>query len=166
MVLYCRAASASTAPRTPRRTCCPHAYVSVTVLRVSNSCEMRVRSRRRRLCDRETVSCRGTSLKIRVSQYESGNTSGDPTPCRMTGVLKRVVSPERNSSVNTRVDVLPDVSRVDRIAGSGDGDAVSEPCGGAEAAHENVNICHLLVRNPSTFSIIFSIVVHPQTLIT
>ena len=39
LVLYCRTTSASTAPRTPRRTCCPYAYVLITVLRVSHSCE-------------------------------------------------------------------------------------------------------------------------------
>jgi len=36
---YCRRTSASTAPRTPRRACCPYAYVLITVLRVSRSCE-------------------------------------------------------------------------------------------------------------------------------
>ena len=38
LVFYCRTTSASTAPRTPRRTCCPYAYVLITVLRVSRSC--------------------------------------------------------------------------------------------------------------------------------
>ena len=37
--LYGRTTSASTAPRTLRSTCCPHAYVLVTVPRVSRSCE-------------------------------------------------------------------------------------------------------------------------------
>jgi len=36
---FCQTISASTAPRTSRRTCCPYAYVLVTVLRVSRSCE-------------------------------------------------------------------------------------------------------------------------------
>ena len=36
LVSYCRTTSASTAPRTPRRTCCPYAYVLITVLRVSD----------------------------------------------------------------------------------------------------------------------------------
>jgi len=40
LVLYCRTTSASTAPRTPRRTCCPCAYVLITVLRVNRSCEL------------------------------------------------------------------------------------------------------------------------------
>ena len=40
LVFYCRTTSASTAPRTPRRTCCPYAYVLITVLRVSRSCEL------------------------------------------------------------------------------------------------------------------------------
>ena len=40
LVCYCRTTSASTAPCTPRRTCCPYAYVLVTVLRVSRSCEL------------------------------------------------------------------------------------------------------------------------------
>ena len=40
LVFYCRTTSASTAPRTPRRTCCPSAYVLITVLRVSRSCEL------------------------------------------------------------------------------------------------------------------------------
>ena len=39
LVSYCRTTSASTAPRTPRRTCCPYAYVLTTVPRVSRSCE-------------------------------------------------------------------------------------------------------------------------------
>ena len=39
-IFYCRATSASTAPRTPRRTCCPYASVLITVLRVSRSCEL------------------------------------------------------------------------------------------------------------------------------
>jgi len=39
LVFYCRTTSASTAPRTPRRTCCPYAYVLATVPRVSSSCE-------------------------------------------------------------------------------------------------------------------------------
>ena len=39
LVFYCQTTSASTAPRTPRRTCCPYAYVLITVLRVSRSCE-------------------------------------------------------------------------------------------------------------------------------
>jgi len=39
LVFYCRTTSASTAHRTPRRTCCPCAYVLITVLRVSRSCE-------------------------------------------------------------------------------------------------------------------------------
>ena len=34
LIFYCRTTNASTAPRTPRKTCCPHAYVLVTVLRV------------------------------------------------------------------------------------------------------------------------------------
>jgi len=29
--IYCRTTSASTAPRTPRRTCCPYAYVLITL---------------------------------------------------------------------------------------------------------------------------------------
>ena len=33
-----RTISPSTAPRTPRRTCCPYAYVLITVLCVSRSC--------------------------------------------------------------------------------------------------------------------------------
>jgi len=40
LVFYCRTTSASTAPGTPRRTCCPYAYVLITVLRVSHSCEL------------------------------------------------------------------------------------------------------------------------------
>ena len=32
LVFYCRSTSASTAPRTPRRKCCPYAYVLITVL--------------------------------------------------------------------------------------------------------------------------------------
>ena len=40
MVSYCRTTSASTAPRTPRITCCPDAYVLISVLRVSRSCEL------------------------------------------------------------------------------------------------------------------------------
>ena len=40
LVFYCRTTSASTAPRTPRRTCCPYAYALITVLRVSRSCEL------------------------------------------------------------------------------------------------------------------------------
>ena len=35
LVMYCRTASASTALRTARRTCCPHAHVLITGLRVS-----------------------------------------------------------------------------------------------------------------------------------
>ena len=35
LVVYCRTTSASTAPRTPRRTCCPYACVLITVLLVS-----------------------------------------------------------------------------------------------------------------------------------
>ena len=37
LVLHCRT---TTAPRTPRRTCCPYACVLITVLRVSRSCEI------------------------------------------------------------------------------------------------------------------------------
>ena len=37
LVLYCRTTSASTAPRTHRRMCCPYAYVLITVLRVSQN---------------------------------------------------------------------------------------------------------------------------------
>ena len=37
LVFYCRTTSACTAPRTPRRTCCPYAYVLITVNRVSRS---------------------------------------------------------------------------------------------------------------------------------
>ena len=37
LVFYGRTTSASTAPCTPRRTCCPYAYVLITVLRVSRS---------------------------------------------------------------------------------------------------------------------------------
>ena len=33
LVVYCRTTSASSAPRTARRTCCPYAYVLITVLR-------------------------------------------------------------------------------------------------------------------------------------
>ena len=40
LVLHCRTTSASTALRTPRRTCCPCAYVLITMLRVSCSCEI------------------------------------------------------------------------------------------------------------------------------
>ena len=39
LAFCCRTTSASTAPRTPRRTCCPYAYVLITVPRVSRSCE-------------------------------------------------------------------------------------------------------------------------------
>ena len=38
--IYCRTTSASTVPLTPRRTCCPCAYMLATVLRVSRSCEL------------------------------------------------------------------------------------------------------------------------------
>ena len=38
LVFYRRTTRASTAPRTPRRTCCPYAYVLMTVPRVSRSC--------------------------------------------------------------------------------------------------------------------------------
>ena len=37
LVFHFRTTSASTAPRTPRRTCCPFAYLLNTVLRVSRS---------------------------------------------------------------------------------------------------------------------------------
>ena len=37
LVFYCQTTIASTAPRRPRRTCCPYAYVLITVLRVSRS---------------------------------------------------------------------------------------------------------------------------------
>ena len=40
LVFRCRTTSASTAPRTPRRTCCPYAYVLLTVTRVSRSCDL------------------------------------------------------------------------------------------------------------------------------
>ena len=40
LVIDCRTTSTSTAPGTPRRTCCFHAYVLITVLRVSRSCEL------------------------------------------------------------------------------------------------------------------------------
>ena len=40
LVFYCRTTSANTAPRTPRRTCCPYAYELITVLRVSRSCKI------------------------------------------------------------------------------------------------------------------------------
>ena len=40
LVSYCRTTSASTAPCTSRRTCCPCAYVLVAVPRVSRSCEL------------------------------------------------------------------------------------------------------------------------------
>ena len=40
LAFHCRTTSASTAPRTPRRTCCPYAYVLITVLCVSRSCEL------------------------------------------------------------------------------------------------------------------------------
>ena len=40
LVFSCRTTSASTAPRTPRRTCCPYAYVLISVLCVSRSCEL------------------------------------------------------------------------------------------------------------------------------
>ena len=40
LVFYCRTTSASTAPCTPRRPCCTYAYVLITVLRVSRSCEL------------------------------------------------------------------------------------------------------------------------------
>ena len=40
LVFYCRPTSASTAPRTLRRTCCPDAYVLITVLRVSRFCKL------------------------------------------------------------------------------------------------------------------------------
>jgi len=40
LVLYCRTTNASTAPRTPRRTCCPYAHVLIAVLRVTRSCEL------------------------------------------------------------------------------------------------------------------------------
>ena len=39
LVLYCRTSSASTAPRTLRRTGYPFAYVLINVLRVSHSCQ-------------------------------------------------------------------------------------------------------------------------------
>ena len=39
-LIACQTTSASTAPRTPRRTCCPYAYVLITVLLVSRSCEL------------------------------------------------------------------------------------------------------------------------------
>ena len=38
LVFDCRTTSASTAPRTPRTTCCPYADVLSTVFRVSRSC--------------------------------------------------------------------------------------------------------------------------------
>ena len=38
LIFYCQTTSARTSPRTPRRTCCPHAYALITV-RVSRSCE-------------------------------------------------------------------------------------------------------------------------------
>jgi len=40
LVFYCRTTSASTAPRTPRRTCCPYVHVLITVLRASRPCEL------------------------------------------------------------------------------------------------------------------------------
>jgi len=40
LVFHCLATSASTAPRKPRRMCLPYAYVLITVLRVSRSCEL------------------------------------------------------------------------------------------------------------------------------
>ena len=40
LVFYCRTTSASTTPRTPRRTCCPYAYALIAVLRVSRVCEL------------------------------------------------------------------------------------------------------------------------------
>ena len=40
LIFYCRTTNASTALRTPRRTCCPHAHELITVLRVSRSCEL------------------------------------------------------------------------------------------------------------------------------
>jgi hypothetical protein len=40
LVFCCRTTGSSTAARTPHRTCCPHAFVSITVLRVSRSCEL------------------------------------------------------------------------------------------------------------------------------
>ena len=40
LVFYCRTISASTAPLTPRRTCCPYTHVLIIALRVSRSCEL------------------------------------------------------------------------------------------------------------------------------
>ena len=57
LVFYCRTTSASTAPHMPQRTCCPCAYVLITVPPVSRSCELTPETLRPTPCTLHPRSC-------------------------------------------------------------------------------------------------------------